>query len=404
MTRTALLMVLLTWFLGNMDVHFLAPALPALTDLFSISAGTAQLTISLFLLGKAISMMLWGILSERYGRKPIFIFGLVLYTSSNFLAAFSPSIHIFLMLRFIQGVAVGATLLMGRAMINDTYNEQRATGCFAWLFTLAGLFICFLPLAGGLINDYWNWRIASMFMAAYGLMLLSCKQVLKETRTHHAISGNLLRASRSMFHHPVFIGYLLISALMMAGESAFNTSASFILIKGAQFSSTQYGLVKTAMAIMHLLGTACCALLVRYYQSTQLTGIGVRLFALSAVLMCLLTNMQNHILWIFIIPMMLYYFGTGFIVASATAAVVRPFPQQMAIALALTLFCQFSCSAFFSFITSLLSIETATSYMRLLTIVSFLSLFTWHKLHRHKHALPPINKVGKTTNAEKITN
>ncbi|AHE65911.1 MFS transporter [Legionella oakridgensis] len=390
MTRTALFMVLLTWFLGNMDVHFLAPALPALTDLFSIPAGTAQLTISVFLLGKAISMLLWGILSERYGRKPVFIFGLVLYTSSNFLAAFSPSIHIFLMLRFIQGVAVGATLLMGRAMINDTYNAQRATGCFAWLFTLAGIFICFLPFAGGLINDYWNWQIASMLMAAYGLMLLLYHQAIQETHTSHAATSHLFKESKVIFHHPVFIGYLLISALMMAGESAFNTSASFILMKGAHFSSTQYGMVKTSMAIMHLLGTACCALLVRYYQSTQLTGIGVRLFALSAALMWLLTSMQNHILWIFIIPMMLYYFGTGFIVASATAAVVRPFPRQMAIALALTLFCQFSCSAFFSFITSLLSIETTTSYMRLLIVVSFLSLLTWHKLRHHEHALLPI--------------
>lgn len=380
MKKSALLIVLLTWFLGNMDIHFLTPSLPRLAEYFSVKPGTAQLTISLFLFGKAFSMILWGLVSDSYGRKPVFIGGLFIFICSNCGAAFSDSIVALLLCRFMQGVGVGATLLMGRAMINDTHNEQNATRYFAWLFTLAGFFICFLPFIGGFINSIWNWQVASLIIAAYGLMLLPLCGTLQETKTKSLGDFGLKNSIKVVFSHPVFVSYLLISALMMAGESAFNTSASFILIKGAHFSSTQYGTIKTTMAIMHLVGTACCGILVSYYQSVQLTSIGVRIFALSALLMCMCSLLSENIYLSFVIPMMAYYFGTGFIVASATSAVVRPFPQQMAMALALTLFCQFNCSALFSFITSVIGIERVDSFMLLLCFISLLSLLALRRL------------------------
>lgn len=134
MRKSAWIMILLTWFLGNMSIHFITPALPQLAVFFDVTPRVAQLTISLFLSGKAISMLLWSRLSEQRGRKPVFIVGLLLYTVSNWLCSLSHSVFFFLLCRFMQGVAVGATLLMGRAMVNDTHNEQQATRQFAFLF------------------------------------------------------------------------------------------------------------------------------------------------------------------------------------------------------------------------------------------------------------------------------
>ncbi|QLZ69350.1 MFS transporter [Legionella sp. PC1000] len=387
MTNKELLLILFTWFFGNLDIHFITPALPKLANSFSVKPNIAQFTISLFLLGKALSMILWGVLSEHYGRKPIFIWGLLLYLISNLLAAFSPSIGALLLCRFVQGMAVGATLLMGRAMINDTHDEQHATQYFAWFFTLGGFFICFLPFLGGLINSHWNWQTASIIIALYALFLFPLSMRIQETKPNYSLSLSFKEIITTVFRHPIFVGYLLISALMMAGESAFNTSASFILIKGAQWSSTQYGLAKTVMAIMHLLGTACCGILVKYYSSRQLTAFGVYFFAFSAVLMWLFSLLSDTIYLIFIFPMLIYYFGTGFIVASATSVVVRPFPKQMALALALTLFCQFNCSALFSFITSVIGIKDVSSFMCLLCLIGFFSLVTLSRLKLNEEKL-----------------
>ncbi|WP_454783899.1 MFS transporter [Legionella sp. WA2024007413] len=387
MTYKVLLLILFSWFFGNLDIHFLTPALPKLAEFFMVKPSIAQLTISLFLLGKALSMIFWGILSERYGRKPIFMWGLLLYSLFNFFAAWSPSIETLLFCRFFQGLAVGATLLMGRAMINDSHDEQHATKYFAWCFTFGGFLICFLPFLGSLINSHWGWQTASIIIALYALLLFPLSIGMKETKPKDSTSLNLKKIINTVFRHPIFVGYLFISALMMAGESAFNTSASFILIKGAQWTYNQYGFAKTTMAIMHLLGTACCGVLTQYFSSRQLTAFGVYSFAFSAFLMWVISLMSDTIYLIFIIPMMIYYFGTGFIVASATSAVVRPFPKQMGLALALTLFCQFNCSALFSFITSAMGITDSNSFMCLLFLISLLSSITLNRLKMKEEKL-----------------
>jgi MFS family permease len=283
------------------------------------------------------------------------------------------------MARFIQGVAVGAPLLMGRAMINDTHNEQEATRQFGFLFSLAGLLICFLPLLGSFINSHFGWVGSFEVMAGYGFVLLLLCRGLSETRgpSHQAIS--LFVSISLVFRNNLFVRYLLISALMMAGESAFNTSASFILIQGAHYSQTAYGGVKTAMALTHVVGTLVCALLANYVTSASLVNYGLRLFAFAAGSMWLFTLNAYHVEWTFILPMMIYYFGTGFIVASTTAAAVRPFPKHMAIALALSLFCQFTLSAMASLITGLFAIERVIPFMILISVISILSLIIWSR-------------------------
>ncbi|MDX1837776.1 MFS transporter [Legionella taurinensis] len=376
MRKSAWIMILFTWFLGNMSIHFITPALPQLAAFFNVTPRIAQLTISFFLAGKAVSMLLWSQLSEHHGRKPIFILGLLLYTLSNWLCSFSHSALFFLSCRFVQGIAVGATLLMGRAMVNDTHDEQQATRQFAFLFSLAGLFICFLPFIGGRIHQFWPWQTAMLTMAAYGLLLLCFTACIDETHTTPPDALTLRQTIKLVFHNALFVRYLLVSAFMMAGESAFNTSASFILIQGGGFSVSQYGSIKTLMAIMHLLGTGACGWLIRYFSSAQLVVLGVRFFAASAFLMVLFSWTDASLVFLFILPMMVYYFGTGFIVASSTAASVRPFPRHMATALALTLFCQFACSALFSLISSLLSIERVVPFMCLMSLIGICSLMT----------------------------
>lgn len=377
MNKSTWIMILLTWFLGNLSIHFMTPALPELVNYFHTNTRIAQMTISIFLLGKALSMLLWSSLAQRIGRKPVFTIGLALYSLSNLAAALTHSALIFLSCRFSQGLAVGATLLMGRVMINDTHDEQQATFQFARLFSLGGLFICSLPFLGGLINSYGNWQIASGAMAAYGLLLLLFCPLLPETKPQLYSTTSLRTNMIVILSNRLFLRYLFISALMMAGESAFNTSASFILIQGAHYSTGDYGSIKTLMALMHLSGTAACGLLIRHTSNARLVVFGVRIFAFSTGLMWLFSLTDSSILWTFIVPMMIYYFGTGFIVACTTAGACRPFPKQMATALALSLFGQFNCSALFSFITSVLAIHHAAPFMLLMTFISALSMMLW---------------------------
>lgn len=393
MNKSLWIMIILTWFLGNVSIHFITPALPNLAHYFHSSIRLTQMTISIFLLGKAVSMLLWSTLAQHYGRKPVFIFGIFLFAVSNLCAAFTTSILFFLSCRFLQGLAVGATLLMGRVMVNDCYNEQHATRQFAFLFLAGGLFISLLPMLGASINSHWGWQAALLIMAAYGFVLMGGSFRLPETKPALAQPGAFLTCMVLILQQRLFLRYLLVSALMMAGESAFNTSAAFILIQGAGYSLNDYGSIKTIMAIMHLTGTGACAVLVRYLSSAQLVVWGVRLFACSSLLMWIFSATTGGIILTFIVPMMVYYFGTGFIIASTTAAACRPFPKQMATALALTLFCQFNFSALFSFISSVCAIHDVAPFMLLMTIISFCSVIGWSGI-KEKTLLSTVNSTN----------
>ena len=379
--RTLYTLVLSTWFLGNMGIHLISPTLPQISQHFGSSVSLSQMVISLFLLGKSLGMLLWGPLSERYGRRPFMLVGLSLYVFASSCSVMTNDPYVLLLLRFLQGIGVSATLLMGRSIINDRYKDKQAVKAFAFLFTIAGIIIAFLPVIGGYLASLGHWQYPYLMMAAYASVILIIMYLkLDETHTKKRQKINIksiFSDYQRVFVHPLFLGYLFCSAFMVAGESAFNTSASFILIKQLGFSTKAYGWIKTALGCAHLLGCYCCAKVIKRYDIHQLVGIGVSTFALSSLLMIFLAIGQLAPLFALVLPMLFYYFGTGFIVATTSAAIVKPFPDNIATALAFSLFLQFIISFLFSFITSILGVEHTLPLAELIFIVSLLAFGTW---------------------------
>lgn len=165
---------------------------------------------------------------------------------------------------------------------------------------------------------------------------------------------------------------------MVAGESSFNTSASFILIKTHGLSIATYGWLKTTLAIAHLIGSLVCAKVIKHYQSSTVIAFGVISFLVGSSLMLLFNFTHLAIIYALILPMLIYYFGTGFIVATISASIVRPFPKKMATAMAFCIFLQFITSSVFSFISSILNIQTTAPLAIILFTVSTLNFLLWY--------------------------
>ncbi|KTC94742.1 drug resistance transporter, Bcr/CflA [Legionella geestiana] len=377
MNRRLLLVILFSWFLGNAGIYFLAPALPRLAEDFQVAAGVIPLVMSFFLVGKALGMLLWGFVSERVGRRPVFLGGLWLYVLSNGFAAVSVSLPQMLLARGLQGLAVGATLLMGRAMVNDSEPEAKAIARFGFLFSAGGVCIAFLPLLGSLLVGVYGWRGASLAMACYGLVLLLPARKITETRPSLEQKVCFTESLRKVFHNGYFVRILAVSALMMAGESAFNTSSAIVLMHTEGFSLAAFGGIKTLVLFAHIFGTLACAALSRYTDSDRLVGAGVSAFGLASVMALGAAWVSASILLTFLLPMLVYYFGTGFVVTAATAASVRPFPGRMALALGISLCFQFGFSALASFCCSLAGIENTWSLMGVVAASGILAMAVW---------------------------
>lgn len=356
------LFVLSTWFLGNLSIHFVTPYLPQIARLPHANIHLAQLLISSFLFGKAISMLLWGVLSERYGRRPFMLLSLGLFVLTSWLLSLSVSIYFMILARFIQGMAVGGTLLMGRAMINDTSDSPIRS--FGYLFSAAGLIIPTLPLIGAFMAVSIPYQTMFSVVSLYPFILL-CLMFYGLPETNKILNQqalSIVNVARDFYYvskNTLFLACLLISALMMAGESAFNTSASFILIKHLGLSNREYGMFITTLGMAHLLGTFSCARAVKWFNAKKLIGTGVVCLASSSALMGMMSYSDSifHLL----IPLFIYYYGTGFIVATTLVATVKPFPKKKATALGFSLFLQSLISGSFSLLASSLGIHTSRS-------------------------------------------
>lgn len=177
------LLVLSTWFLGNMGVHFLLPLLPIMTKDLDTSVRLTQYVIAFFLAGKALGMIIYGPLSEVYGRCKFMLIGLLLYIISSFCCIFASDITWLIFFRFIQGLGVSATILMGRIIINDSYPNDKAANVFGYLFALAAIIIAFLPTLGGVIATFKNWHFAFIVMCIYSsFIFLIMFKYLPETQ------------------------------------------------------------------------------------------------------------------------------------------------------------------------------------------------------------------------------
>lgn len=376
------LLLISTWFLGVMAVKFMLPSLPNIAEQLHTSDTLAKYTISIFLLGKATGMLAFGPLSERYGRKPFMLLGLALFCLGNMLAFIANSIEFLLFARLIQGFGVSATVMIGRAMVNDIHESKKAVQVFSYIFFVASTIIVFLPTIGGFLATHYPWRIAFFVMAAYSSVIFILSFFyLRETHTPdkeiNLHFSQLFTHYKTIIRHPLFLGYVLCSVFMVAGESAFNTASSFLLIKTFGLSKTTFGFLITSLAIGHLIGTLFCGRLVKKYDLANMMGIGVSILAASALIMVSLVYAGQINVWFIMLPMIIFYIGTGFVMTITAVGAVIPFPKMIGISSAASLLINFSCSALSSAIMSHLPTYTAKPMSLLIAACGGLALLAW---------------------------
>lgn len=371
-----------TWFIGIMAVMFMLPTLPTIAEQFHTTATLTKYTISVFLFGKAAGMLVFGPLSEKYGRRLFMLIGISIFTLGNVLAFIANDIYALILARLIQGLGVSASVLMGRVMINDLYKCNKAAVVFSHVFLAASIIIMFLPYLGSQIASHFSWRTTFLVMGAYSLLILILHYFfLPETKMCNASDKLSIRQItqhyKTILSHPLFLGYVLCSIFMIAGESAFNTASSFLLIKSLGVTTNHFGLLMTTLAIGHFVGTLLCGVLVKRYNIVNMMGTGVIILAVSTLAMTVFIHLGFVNVAMIIVPMIIFYVGTGFVMTITAVGAVIPFPKLIGISSAASLMLNFSFSAGSSLIMSHLPTHTASPVSLLIAVCGLCAALSW---------------------------
>jgi DHA1 family bicyclomycin/chloramphenicol resistance-like MFS transporter len=338
----ALVVLILSLLLGIQPVttDLYLPTLPALTEGFGAAMTQAQLTLTALLLAFGASQLVWGPVSDRFGRRPVLLAGLAAYTVASLGCALAPSMELLIVWRTVQGAAMGAAVMGARAIVRDLYTPELGARMMSKGLTGLGIIACVCAPLGGLLADWLGWRYALAVLAIFGAATLAVVALRFEEsvpqRNPHALRAATLFATwLRIVRHPTFIAYSALSSATYAGLFTFLASSSFVFIQVLGLTRTQYGVVMFSMSFVYIFGTLMCRRLLPRFGVPRTVAIAGLLTLAGGTLVGVLALAGLHTTWAIMAPYYLYMLGHGVHQPCGQSGAVGPFPHAAGAASAL---------------------------------------------------------------------
>ena len=320
------------------DVYL--PALPMLTLALAAPMSMAQLTMSALLLAFGLAQMVWGPLSDRVGRRPVLLLGLVLYTLASIGCVLAGGIETLVVWRVLQGAAMAAAVVCARAMLRDLYAPGEGARVMALALSGLGVMALAGPLLGGALAAAWGWRAPLALVAAVAaLTLLFVAWRLPETLLQRNPQATrlrpLLRSWVGIARHPVFGAWALLVACTYGGLFTILAASSFVYMNVLGLSPMAYGAAMALGSLSYIAGTLVCRRWIGRHGIAGTVARGGGFSLAAGLLMAGLAAAGVQTVAAVLVPQCLFVFAHGLNQPCGQAGVVGPFPQAAGAASAL---------------------------------------------------------------------
>jgi Bcr/CflA subfamily drug resistance transporter len=235
---------------GTLAMHIFVPALPHAAADLGASVGAMQLTISLYIFGLAVGQLIYGPLSDRFGRRPVLMGGLALYTAAGLGAAFAPHANALIAARLFQALGGCSALVLGRAIVRDTSLPQEAARRLAAMNLMTTLAPGVAPLIGGALASTAGWRSIFALLAVLGVLnVLVTWRLLPETAKPSAGTSvrSLARNYAQLIVSPKFLAYSVGGGCATTSMYAFIAAAPFIFVNQLHRPAYEVGVYLAVM-------------------------------------------------------------------------------------------------------------------------------------------------------------
>ena len=316
---------------GTLGMHIIIPALPATARALDMSIGTSQLTITLYLIGLAIGQLLYGPVSDRFGRRPVLLAGLSLFTVASIVTALAPTASILIGARIMQSLGGCAGLVLGRAAVRDGATADKAAGQLALLTLVMVMVPSIAPAVGGYLTAYIHWRASYMLLALFGAVTLAaCFLLMPETLSQPlGPRRSMVTAYVRLLRSPRFLGYAVGGACSTTAFYGFMSASPFIFETqlhqppqrvGLYYLVLMLGVAVGSLGANRLAGRLSIRIALRIANGLGI--LGAALFALADA-----TDMVS--VATVVVPVSLFMVGAGMASPFALAGSVSVNPQAI---------------------------------------------------------------------------
>lgn len=357
--------------LGFLATDMYLPAFAAIQADLQTPASAVSASLSLFLAGFAAAQLLWGPLSDRYGRKPVLFIGLTIFALGSLGMLWVENAATLLILRFVQAVGVCAAAVIWQALVTDYYPSQKVNRIFATIMPLVGLSPALAPLLGSWLLVHFSWQAIFATLFAITVVLILPIFWLKPTTKARNNSQDGLTFT-DLLRSKTYRGNVLIYAACSASFFAWLTGSPFILSEMG-YSPAVIGLSYVPQTIAFLIGGYGCRAALQKWQGKQLLPWLLVLFAVSVIATWAAGFISHVSLVEILIPFCVMAIANGAIYPIVVAQALRPFPHATGRAAALQNTLQLGLCFLASLVVSwLISISTpllTTTSVMLSTVV-----------------------------------
>lgn len=325
---------------GRFALDSYLPSLPAISHYFSMGPEASQLTISLYLIGFSVSQLIYGPLSDHFGRRNILLFGYCLFVISSLACSFVNSIQALIILRFFAGFGVGAGIVTVRAIARDCFSQKDLIRVSTHITTAITVVLLIAPVIGGFVEESYGWRgnfLLMSLMAIFATLLIFT--LLPETNRQKNLVPIFFRTTLDDYFQLLsdrqFTALILSNALSFTGMVAYFQISPYIFENAMGFSPKQYGFLSLYLALGFIIGGYFTNKLAKNNSIKTNMYIGFGFLIFSGLLFVSFAYVQFQTSFSILLPTIINFIGQRIIMANTTAGALTPYPKKSGKAAAL---------------------------------------------------------------------
>ena len=338
------------------------PALSQVKQSFETSEFLTQLSLASFFVAFALGQLIYGPLSDVFGRKIPALVGIFLFMLSSLFCVIIDNIYVFIILRFFEALGGCAGVVIARAIVNDLFELKEAASIFALMMVFSALAPMLSPSFGGFLIEYFSWH--SIFATLFGLGILVFLLIffaLKESAPHlkrqKFSHKETLKSYRFVLKDKPFILYVSCASLVLAAMFAYITGSSFVFINFFGLSERDFGLLFGLNALGFVIFANINAKMVRKIDSEKILFYALIIMLISTLILFVNSLIKPNF-WLFELSIFTSIALLGFIAPNTTTLAMARFKDHSGTASAVLGTSQFALAGVISFIVSAVGANT----------------------------------------------
>lgn len=338
------------------------PALSQVKQSFETSEFLTQLSLASFFVAFALGQLIYGPLSDVFGRKIPALVGIFLFMLSSLFCVIIDNIYVFIILRFFEALGGCAGVVIARAIVNDLFELKEAASIFALMMVFSALAPMLSPSFGGFLIEYFSWH--SIFATLFGLGILLFLLIffaLKESAPHlkrqKFSHKETLKSYRFVLKDKPFILYVSCASLVLAAMFAYITGSSFVFINFFGLSERDFGLLFGLNALGFVIFANINAKMVRKIDSEKILFYALIIMLISTLILFVNSLIKPNF-WLFELSIFTSIALLGFIAPNTTTLAMARFKDHSGTTSAVLGTSQFALAGVISFIVSAVGANT----------------------------------------------